>query len=577
MKLFCESRALFVIAQLLLLTQLTTAEPSPQGRKMLYYQQKLPMFYDSNINGYPDGTDYHTDRLMPLSLIFFGFAFIGFMCCCCCITCRSGANSRCGACKGRCCDFFCATGNPAKEGYEASFRRNTFIVFFVLIILMVACAVLTSIGLMKLADGGGTLVDDTQLTTATLNAVTLQATTSMTDLGLAVDTASYVSDINSVLDKVNDITGKYDDNQAWVQGVGYTVIGLLVLIPCVVGARAYGALNGSLATCLAVFSFVFLIIIWCVGGLTMYAGQFSDDTCVQLQLWYSCKTTTFRGQAACSSNKLHIDDWLKCPDASLFLPGYQASYDKAESLIQTWKTTYTPTPGYNFTLPNAACTTADTSTCVSRTPGADYTTADYAHVDAWRMQQYDAVKDAYPQCDRTARQLTSYYLDASCITSCTSSLNPAVGAACNAKAILTAADALSSLSYDMSCSYLTILAGVTTASIPWSMLYYGATAPDKHSCQNFVEGFIYIFSSCAAWGTLYFFLLFILIFAWKWWGAEHQEDYYDDKDAAIQNYGNVHQLAPVPQGVNIRDGPGPELTPAPFYNTQHMEEERACC
>lgn len=573
MAFFCESRASFVIAQLLFLTQLTTAEPSPQGRKILYYQQKLPMFYDSNINGYPDGTDYHTDRLMPLSLIFFGFAFIGFLCCCCCITCRSGANSRCGACKGRCCDFLCATGDPDPNGYESSFSKNTFVVFFVIIILMIACCVLTSIGLMKLADGGGTFVEDVQVTSSTLNTVTEQATSSMQALGTTVDVTAYTSDINSVLDKVNDITSKYNDNEGWVQGVGYTVIGLLVLIPCLVGAGAYGAMNGSLATCLAVFSFFFLIIVWCAGGVTIYAGQFTDDTCVQLQLWYSCKTTTLSNQAVCSSSNLHIDDWLKCPDTSIFLPGYQASYDKAESLIQTWQTTYTPTPGYNFTLPNAACTTADTSTCVTRTGGEDF-----ARVAAWRLQQYDAVAAIYTQCNRDSNKLTSYGLDANCITDCTGSLNPAVGAACNAKAVLTAADALWGLSYDMSCSYLTILAGVSTASIPWPQTY-GATAPDKHSCQNFVEGFIYMFSSCAVWGTLYFFLVFILIFAWKWWGAQHQADYYDDKDAAIQQYGNVHQLAPVQQGVEMRDGPGPELIQAPSYNQRYdyAANQRSCC
>jgi hypothetical protein len=543
-------RALLCSVALVLL--FSVASQAYPGREILKYEQKIPCNKINNCErnwaNYPNSTDYIFKRVVPAAGTGLFFVVLSLVICFCCICCRLWACC-CDCCKKSFCDCCCGTGGiktldpPGDDKTKFSIEETMFVpssggarcaYFVVLVVCLLGICIgggVGSLGVDKVVSGSTGLFDAALNSANTMKGVTKVVQKAMTNIGQSPSSSEMDKAIDNIINKVKDIKKSVTDQSDNSQ-MGSKIFFALFAVNLLLGVCAYCCKTGCLASIMTLpFGFLLLIVAWLLFAVFYGMGAMLDDTCVQLDMWHTCKGGKKAPAGYCDN--LRIDAFIPCPDASAFKSGYTTSYSKVVDLITNYKTL----PGMNskaFTYPNATCVAGKGVGCVLPTSMTKWT-----ENTAWRKTQYAAVGGS---CNPTGKKSTAY--DASCLTGAlptkcpTNTLGGALtDDACIQKAILTSADVLWGASYVASCNFLTSMATDVTAK--------------EGSCNKLTDGFIYLFAGLGLIGALYFIVIAIGIRGGTVWSS----DYYQPEDgegAQMQETGGAtSDQSPPPQQTGV--------------------------
>jgi hypothetical protein len=475
-------------------------------RTLLEYKQKITQ--PDYSEGYPNTTKYLEKRIVPAGAGGFAMAIIAILIFIIFACCRGWALC-CQCCKNKFFDCCCGTGKATDDpdvGYSKCTRTALFIALLVCAVGLAVGGIVGDQGMNKVVDGAVDLFNDASKSVDQMSAVVKVIQNAGKTLGQNPDTASMneaISDVRkTVKDKQKDVSDNTDKAKL-VSKIFFAVF----CVNTILGIGAWLCNKGCPATCMTLNGFFLCILAWILFAVFYMGGAFLDDTCVQLDMWYKCKMPNTPKGTDCS--KLRIDAFLKCPDASSFSEGYTKSLKQASDLIQA----YAVDPRFNaatkakFTYPNATCPN-----------GVDCVNAaafnNWGANGAWRKKQFVAVGKTTigKKCDPGSKKDTAY--SSPCHDTCKEtdlSKDPStLSQACVEKAILTAADVLWGSSYVASCTFLTSIAGSSTA--------------DSGSCNKLGDGFVFIFAAFGLIGCLYFIVIIIGIHGSTAWDGEAHQD-----------------------------------------------------
>merc|ERR1711939_506035 len=303
-----------------------SATPTSNRRE---YKQKVWSDKDESeyMKYYPDDGNYWTKRIIPAAAVGAFLSIMACLCCWTCVFCRLFACC-CDCFKWCCCNFFCGTADPEEAGYTFKTRSILFLMY------LIACAGLGGsclyghLAVDTVCDGAVALFDDTTNNVNEMGNVFDTMSLAMTAVGVdASNTADMMTAINNTKESVSKVKKEVDDfckegGNASNGSKGY--FGLFAINVLWVLAAYCCKSCRCFAWTATLIGFGLVFLAWILMTVFLGTGPLLDDTCVQLQLWHTCKGVatadlpTNPSDPKCSDGTLRLDSFLKCPDTTDF-------------------------------------------------------------------------------------------------------------------------------------------------------------------------------------------------------------------------------------------------------------------
>jgi len=268
---------------------------------------------------------------------------------------------------------------------------------------------------------------------------------------------------------------------------------------------------------------------WFLMTAFLGVGTLLDDTCIQLQLWDTCKSVLPTVKpASCTDGTLRLTKFLECPDPADYSSTWDDSYDKFLEINTAYAGAHGGvTPQYTTVLP-----TATTPTLAKA--GDDF--KDFVKNAEWRRKVYTLQSATVTGCAPGDASLLGTGFNADCMTGAAanqcaegSTLTPPGNAECYQRAILVSSDLMWSSAYIASCRYLNQVAVKAVL--------------DGGSCNKLGDGFLNLFISHGMIGFFWAWIVAICLWSHKAW--VHYEEDMEELDS-VDAYPGVNTMMEQP-------------------------------
>mmetsp|Transcript_47578 Transcript_47578/g.110950 ORF Transcript_47578/g.110950 Transcript_47578/m.110950 type:complete len:490 (+) Transcript_47578:92-1561(+) len=302
----CENQLLLSISAALLLCVCGLDNPGVPDGTTYDYSKRI----SGDSEGYPDGNDYVTQRLMPLTTVGVVLSFCFFLYFVLWLLVRM-THGCCGAgcCKTACCVACCGNTHKEETG-GAGFGCRTFLVILLIVGAVLAvpgCAVGYS-GTVQVRSGALDLAEWMDLRVQDL--VDMASLTASVSRDLATPGAdskageleAEARDVQKQIGKVTDAVESGDaDRVAYVQYIFY---GAFMVVP-LLGVLAYLTGSRCMANSMTGLVFAGLVITWLIFGLLFLTAVVVDDTCYEVAKFVNFEANNIP------------DDWCVKPQEAL--------------------------------------------------------------------------------------------------------------------------------------------------------------------------------------------------------------------------------------------------------------------